>query len=168
MWYVFWIIWRRYSSISFSNSSFFGVGCIIWISNTILGKHMNVKMVFMLISICWWYICKRVGRIYTFSLKQTCEFIYRDSTWFSNTRWHTICFWTLATKIFVFLFFFIKLDFFYCVREKNSENFSTRKFCTAQMWDEIVHLIWFFQSCKTFGFRLNYLVYSDLIYHFNV
>ena len=119
MWYVFRMRWRRYCcSISLSHSSFFGVGCIILISNisnTILGKHMNVKIFKMLM--IYMNICQRVGRLYIISLRQTCEFMYRDSTWISNTRWHTICFWTLATKIFVFLFF-IKLDCFYCVRKE--------------------------------------------------
>ena len=168
MWYVFWMRWRSYCcSISFSHSSFSGVGCIIWISNTILGKHMNVKMVFMLISICWWYIYVNVLEDSTFFRWDKRVSLYtviqHDSQILDGTQ-----FFGHWQQKSLYFFFLIKLDFFYCVREKNNENFSTRKFCTAQMWDEIVHLTWFFQSCKTFGFHLNYLVYSDLIYHFNV
>ena len=80
-------------------------------------------------------ILKRVERHYIFSLRQTCEFMYRDSTWFSNTRWHTIL-WTLAINLCYYFidignknlcnsFFFIyQIGFFYCVRTKVVKNFN--------------------------------------------
>ena len=142
----FWTRWRRYCcSICFYNSSFFGVGCIILISNIILGEHMNVKMVFMLISKCWWYTWIYVNGLEDstfFRRDKHCEFMYCDSTWFSITRWHTIWFWTLATKIFVF-FFYIKLDFLLCWK-KIVKNFQPGSFVLLKCEESKMKLnIWF-------------------------
>ena len=67
--------WRRYcSSISFSYSSYFEVGCIIWFNNTILGTH----------SYEGWCSCsfQNVDHIFVkrledtiFSMRKTCEYI---------------------------------------------------------------------------------------------
>ena len=67
--------WRTYcSSISFSYSSYFEVGFIIWFLQHHTGETFIRRMVFMFISKHWSYICKKARRHYFFNEK-TCEYI---------------------------------------------------------------------------------------------